>query len=158
MRKILALILSLAIALTLVGCSFADELLSEFDSFASESVHEFIEQNPSSTENSSIPTNKEHAEDNHTTISDSVGLRPEFKEAMDSYEDFFNEYCDLLELYMENPSDLTLLNRYLEFTTKLVEVEQKFEAWDEEEMTDEELKYYFEVSTRVAEKLANVAS
>lgn len=34
------------------------------------------------------------------------GLRPEFKEAMDAYEDFYGEYCDFMVKYKENPSDI----------------------------------------------------
>lgn len=37
------------------------------------------------------------------------GLRPEFKEAMDSYEAFYDEYCAFMKKYMKNPTDLKLL-------------------------------------------------
>ena len=34
------------------------------------------------------------------------GMRPEFKEAMDSYEAFYDEYCDFIKKYNDNPSEL----------------------------------------------------
>lgn len=80
------------------------------------------------------------------------GMRPEFKEAMDSYEAFYEEYCELMEQYGDNPSDLSLLKKYTEFMTKAQEVEEKFNAW-EGDMNDAELKYYTEVSMRISQKL-----
>lgn len=37
------------------------------------------------------------------------GIRPEIKEALDSYEKFFDEYCAFMKKYSENPSDLSLI-------------------------------------------------
>lgn len=84
------------------------------------------------------------------------GLRPEFKEAMDSYESFYNEHCEFLEKYSENPSDLTLLAEYADMMAKAAEMNEKFDAW-EEDLNDNELKYYLEVSSRIAKKLAETA-
>ena len=84
------------------------------------------------------------------------GMRPAFKEAMDSYEAFYNEYCDFMKEYSENPSDLTLLAKYSELMAKAVEVDEAFEKWDEGEMNDAELKYYLEVSNRVMQKLVEL--
>ena len=87
----------------------------------------------------------------------SEGLRPEFKEAMDSYEAFFDDYCDFLEKYQQNPSDLKLLAEYSEMLTKLSEMEASFGAWKEEDMSKEELAYYLEVSNRITQKLLAVS-
>lgn len=84
------------------------------------------------------------------------GMRPEFKEAMDSYEAFYDEYCDFMKKYSETPSDFTLLLEYADMMTKAVEMDAKFEKWDDEEMNDAEMKYYLEVSTRVMQKLVDV--
>ncbi len=81
------------------------------------------------------------------------GMRPEFKEAMDSYEAFYDEYCAFLKKYMDDPSDLGLLAEYAEMMTKASEMDDKFEEWDEDEMNDAELKYYLEVQSRVMEQL-----
>lgn len=37
------------------------------------------------------------------------GMRPEFKEEMDNYEAFYDEYCDIMKKYVENPSDRNYL-------------------------------------------------
>lgn len=84
------------------------------------------------------------------------GIRPEFKEAMDSYEAFYDEYCDLLAQYTKNPTDLSLLSKYSAMLGKAEEMDKKFEAWDEGEMSNEELKYYLDVNTRIQKKLVDL--
>ena len=86
------------------------------------------------------------------------GIRPEFQQAMDSYESFYNEYCDVLEEYMENPSDLNLLTKYSDLMLKAEEVDKAFEEWNEEDMTNEELQYYLEVSSRIMQRLVEVSN
>ena len=84
------------------------------------------------------------------------GIRPEFKEAMDSYEAFYKEYCSLMKQYQENPADLSLLGKYADMLTKAEEMDQKFEQWDEGELSSEELKYYLDVTARVEKMLADL--
>lgn len=85
-----------------------------------------------------------------------TGLRPEFKEAMDSYEAFYTEYCDLLKKYMSNPSDLSILTKYMNLMGKLSEMDEKFKAWESEDLNNEELKYYMDVNNRVMKMLLDV--
>ncbi len=85
------------------------------------------------------------------------GMRPEFKEAMDAYEAFYDEYCEFLKAYEKNPTDYKLLLEYSQMMQKSVEMNEKFAEWDESEMNDAEMKYYLEVTARVNKKLAGVA-
>ncbi|MGN1122614.1 MAG: DUF6591 domain-containing protein, partial [Eubacteriales bacterium] len=82
---------------------------------------------------------------------------PEFKEAMNSYETFYTEYCKFMKEYSENPSDLTLLAKYADMLVKAEEMNEAFEAWDEDELSTEELKYYLDVNNRVMKMLVDVA-
>lgn len=84
------------------------------------------------------------------------GLRPEFKDAMDSYEAFYNEYCEVLKKYMANPSDLSILGKYMDLMGKLSDMDAKFEAWESEDLNAEELKYYMDVNNRVMKKLLDI--
>ena len=84
-------------------------------------------------------------------------IRPEFKEAMDSYEAFYIEYCEFMKEYSENPTDLTLLAKYSTMLIKAEEMNEAFEAWDEDELNNEELKYYLDVNNRVMKMLIDVA-
>ena len=81
---------------------------------------------------------------------------PEFKEAMDAYEAFYDEYCDFMIRYQDNPTDLMLVAQYGQLLIKMAEVNEAFEKWDESELNNEELKYYLEVSSRVMQKLVDV--
>ncbi len=84
-------------------------------------------------------------------------IRPAFKEAMDSYEAFYDEYCAFMKKYSENPTDMTLLGEYAGMMSKSTEMTQKFDAWNSEDLNEAELTYYLEVSGRVAQKLLECA-
>lgn len=87
----------------------------------------------------------------------SEGIRPEFKEALDKYEEFYDEYVSILKKYNENPNDINIFGEYLECLEKLAEMSESLESLDDGEMSDEELKYYLEVTTRVTTKLLEVS-
>lgn len=97
----------------------------------------------------------EHAQ-NKDTETTTDGMRPEFKEAMDSYETFYDEYCDFMKKYSENSSDLTLLAEYMDMLEQVEEMDEKFDEWENKDLNDAELKYYLEVSNRVMQKLVDV--
>lgn len=90
-----------------------------------------------------------------TAVSEDT-IRPEFKAAMDAYEEFYDEYCDLLTQYTKNPSDTSLLGKYGKMMAKMTEVNAAFEKWDDTDMSTAEAAYYLEVNGRVLQKLANV--
>lgn len=84
------------------------------------------------------------------------GIRPEFKAAMDSFEAFYDEYCDFMKKYAENPADLNMLLKYADMLTKLDDMQKKLDAWESEDMSNEELQYYIEVTARIEKKLIGV--
>lgn len=87
------------------------------------------------------------------------GMRPKFKDAMDAYEAFFDEYCDFMKKYNESDgSDITLLLEYTEYLRKYDEMMLAFDAWHDEEMNDTELAYYLQVQIRVNNKLLELAT
>lgn len=102
------------------------------------------------------PEDKEPVEPTQTTDAPD-GVRREFKEAMDSYEAFYTEYGAFMKEYSENPTDLTLLSKYSDMLIKAEEMNEAFEAWDEDELNNEELKYYLDVNNRVMKMLVDVA-
>ena len=83
-------------------------------------------------------------------------LDPEFKEMMDSYEAFFDEYIAFMEKYKENPTDMSLLSELSDMLTKEAEMLKEMEGLDQSEMSAAELAYYLEVTGRIYEKLAKV--
>ncbi len=86
------------------------------------------------------------------------GMRREFKEAMDSYEAFINEYVAFMTKYDESDgNDLSLLTDYASYMAKYADFAYKFEKWEDEDMNDAETNYYIQVQTRVNQKLLEVA-
>ena len=87
------------------------------------------------------------------------GVTPSVKAALDSIEEFFDEYISFMESYMKNPTDFSLLMQYATFMTKYTEAMQKLEDMENDSsMTSADLAYYLEVYGRIMQKLANVIS
>ena len=83
------------------------------------------------------------------------GIRPEFKEAMDSYEAFFDEYIAFMERYADADTTemLDLLSDYTKYMTEYAEAKESLSELEEQEMSVDEALYYMEVTTRITEKL-----
>lgn len=73
-------------------------------------------------------------------------IRRSFKDAIDSYESFFDEYIKAIE-----SQDIIRMSSML---AKYAQTLEAFENMDEGEMTDAELAYYTAVSAQIMGKLA----
>lgn len=81
------------------------------------------------------------------------GIRPEFKDAMDSCEAFFDEYVAFMQRFSEADNSLSLLADYADYMSQYAETMEKFSAIGEEDMSTEEALYYIDVSNRITKKL-----
>ena len=81
---------------------------------------------------------------------------PSFKETMDSYEKFFDEYIDFIKKYSDNPDDLSLLSEYVEYLNKYSEYISALSAIDSSTLTVADYAYYMEVYTRILKKLEEI--
>lgn len=88
---------------------------------------------------------------------DETFVSPEFKEAMDSYEAFFDEYVEYMKAYQNDPTNTELLMGLSDMMSREAEMLEKFDEWENEEMTAAESAYYLKVQARITEKLAEVA-
>ncbi|MGN1388198.1 MAG: DUF6591 domain-containing protein [Bulleidia sp.] len=88
--------------------------------------------------------------------SPAAGIRPEFKEAMDSYAAFFDSYCDFMRSY--DSSDLTMMTKYAEFMSQYADMMAKLDAVDESELSPEEEDYYIQTMTHINDELAKLAT
>ncbi|MGN1131178.1 MAG: DUF6591 domain-containing protein [Ruminococcus sp.] len=84
------------------------------------------------------------------------GMGSDFKAAMDSYEEFMDEYVAFMKKYNDNPNDAALLADYADYTSKYSDFVKDFEKWESEDMNTAEAAYYLEVQTRVNKKLLEV--
>ena len=85
------------------------------------------------------------------------GMRKEFKEAMDSFEAFFDQYVAFMQKYKSAPTDLSLLADYAKFMAQYTDMMQKMDAWDDGTLSNAELSYYIAVTSRISQKLLTVA-
>ncbi len=86
------------------------------------------------------------------------GIRPEFKEVMDGYEAFFDEYVEFMKKYMNADATtmLGLMSDYAEYMTQYTETMSKLSELEDGEMTTEEALYFMEVYSRITAKLLEV--
>lgn len=81
------------------------------------------------------------------------GIRPEFKEAMDSYEAFFDEYIAFMKKYDESSNAASMLTDYTNYMTKYADIMNKMSALQNSEMSTAESTYYIDVTARINKKL-----
>ena len=86
-------------------------------------------------------------------------IRPEFKEFMDSYETFYDEYIAFMVKYNSADSSdmLGMMTDYMIYLEKYSEFTEKLDSIDESELTDAEALYYAEVTMRVSQKMLQAA-
>ncbi len=92
------------------------------------------------------------------TPSNTTGLGKEFKQAMDSYEQFMDEYISFMKKYTNsNVKTSQMFIDYGEYMKKYVDMVDAFEKWENNNLNNEEAKYYIEVQMRVSQKLINAS-
>ena len=94
-----------------------------------------------------------------TSSASSDGIRPEFQEAMDSYEAFFDEYVAFMNEYSAASTEdmVNMLTSYTSYMEQYVETMEKFEAINSsDELSTEETLLYAEVSSRIYAKLLEI--
>ena len=111
-----------------------------------------------------VPTDTPIPVDTPSSLDDSLsieevssvpGIGREFKEFVDSYEAFYDEYVEFLSTY--DSSDFSMLAQYTEMMSRLAEFDQKAEAYqDDSDLTPEELKYFMDANARIEQKLLSV--
>ena len=117
--------------------------------------------NSSSTDNTATapaaPETEKAAEENNANDTQLVnGMRKDFKEAMDSYEAFMNEYVEFMKKYQSNPNDTKLLADYAKYMSKYADMCDKFDKWESQDLNATEQAYYIDVQARVSKKLLEV--
>ena len=146
MRKTISVLLLLCLVLMLFGCGQkTEENVAVSNQAAAKTEPEVKEEQKEETKEENAP---ENAQDQL--------IRPEIKEAIDSYEAFVDEYCAFMTEY--TISDLTKLGTYNELLKKEVEMSKNFEALENENLTEEEAIYYADVSLQCSQKMLDVAS
>lgn len=112
------------------------------------------EENKTETPQTTKPTETIPSNNNNNTN----GIGKEFKQAMDSYETFMDEYIAFMKKYQNsNGTDMSLLTDYSKYMSKYAQVCEDFAKWENADINTAEMTYYLEVQTRVSKKLLEVA-
>lgn len=128
MKKVVAMLIAIILAMGLVGCGGAQS---------------------STEDSSSIPAVEETEEIEE--------VDPEFKAALDQYEAFIDGYCDFLEAYLkaDTNTQLSMMEDYAAWMSQYTEVMDAVQTLDacQDEMTPAQLSYYIEVTARVSQRM-----
>lgn len=128
MKKLIAMLIAIALTLGLVGCGGAQSSAGASSSIPAVEKTEEIEE-----------------------------VDPEFKAALDQYEAFIDGYCDFLEVYLTADTDtqLSMMEDYAAWMSQYAEVMDAVRTLDacQDEMTTAQLDYYVEVTARVSQRM-----
>lgn len=103
-------------------------------------------------------TTKPEEDNTGITTNNSTEIRKEFKNAMDSYESYMNEYVEFMKKYYANPSDTSLLKDYAKMLEKYNKLTKDYENWKDNNLNNAETSYYLDVQTRVTKKLLEITN
>lgn len=106
-----------------------------------------------------VPESAQAPEPEPTAVAAESEIRPEFKVFLDSYEAFMDEYAAFMKKYKDADaaSTVSMMGDYYDILKRYAEFAEKIDALDEREMTNAELAYYIEVTSRVSQKLLTAA-
>ncbi len=103
--------------------------------------------------------NTQQSGNNSSDNSNNGEIRKEFKDAMDSYESFMDEYVAFMKKYKDsNGTDMSLMTDYYSYLNKYTKLCQDFEKWEEDDLNTAEMSYYIDVQARVNKKLLEVTN
>ena len=107
------------------------------------------------TDNTEPLTTTESEENNGSSDSGEVTLDvdPDFKELMDKYEEFFNEYCDFMEEYENDPSNEALISKYTEWNTEYADYMEQINNINADDLSSSDWAYYSMVMGRIYDRM-----
>lgn len=153
---------ALAAGLSLGGCDKVSTLESALN-IGSETQKETLQTDNSleeTVQSTDISTPSETEQVPETPVETSAptsSIDSDFKAMMDEYEAFFDEYIAFMQNYNNSGNSLDMLGDYASMMTRYAEFAEKIDSVNTDELTNEELAYYTEVTARVTQKLLNAS-
>ena len=93
----------------------------------------------------------------NTSTNQSAGASADFKKTMDDYEKTIDSYIAFMKKYNESSNTASMAADYAKYMSDYANVMSEIDAIDENTLTEADRKYYIEVNTRIAKKLADAA-
>ena len=172
MKKVLAVILSIAVLVCFGLFAMASSSSSKSSATTAaesttaatttEATTTTTEATTTTTAEPEEDTSEETDEETEDVVEDDAdGVDPELKKFLESYEAYIDEYIDFMLKMNENPDDIMLIAEYGDMLVKYAEfaeaVEEYDAKYDNDEMSDADMKYYIEVMTRIDQKLIDAS-
>ena len=155
--KVVLIIFAALLAISWVNMKYQDyKLEKELTSDAEETFSLSKKESDKSDQTKGKETEKQTENDKDETTK-STGIRKDFKEAMDSYEKVMNSYADFMTKYNRSDNQAGMISEYADYMKKYADAAEKFEKWNENDLTNEETKYYIDVQARVSKRLSDIA-
>lgn len=142
----------------LMGCGGQKKTEEKKEETSQEASSSSSKSTESSSESKPDEKPAEKPAESSSGTAQTSGLRAEFKEAMDAYEKFVDEYVAFMQKYKANPTDKNLLSEYSKIVQRSTDMTSKFQNWKSNNLNKEELKYYLDLSSRMTKKMLDVAS
>ena len=120
---------------------------------AKDRMSEALEGNAGKTDE---PATEQTAATETAPQNDSGDIRPDVREAIDSYEAFVDEYCEFMKDY--DVTDYSKLSDYMDLVQKQLEMNKQFEELSKKDLNQAEILYYSEVAARCSKKILDVAN
>lgn len=146
MKKVLSLILALALAFTFAACGEEPQSADSTDDTVAVSSEGTLSaaQSPSSSEVSSM-----------NAVSSAGDAK--WREFLKDYDKWVDDYISLLKKYKADPTDFTILTDYTEMMSDMVEWSNKADEVAEELEDPAEVAEYAAELAKIAAKLAEAA-
>lgn len=110
----------------------------------------------SNTNNTDVSESEVPSSSSGSSSADKSNIRPDVKKALDSYEKFMNKYVSFMKKYSESDDTTSMMKDYNSYMKKYADFTKKFKKLKDKKLNDDELAYYMEVESRVADKLATI--
>ena len=81
-------------------------------------------------------------------------IAEDYKAAIDSYVEFYEKYAEFMKTY--DSSNVSALTEYTELLKQLNEMNEKWKAVGEKEMSKEEMDYYIDANAKIQKLLLEV--
>ena len=159
-KQIISLFAISIFAINVTGCSAEDLKIEETSTEVSTSdvitsVENTFSETETNEESSTISQNGK-AETESTDFHQLVS--PQFKETMDSYEAFFNDYVEFMKKYSSSSNPLDMLNDYNDYLSKYADMMSKLNSIDQTTLSTADALYYAEVTARMSQNLLSVSA
>lgn len=106
---------------------------------------------------STTPTSSQSSKESvqtSTPTQETVEVDADYKAAIDSYVEFYEKYAEFMKTY--DSSNVSALTEYTELLKQLNEMNEKWKAVGEKEMSKEEMDYYIDANAKIQKLLLEV--